>query len=210
MAKDATVWQWAAVVKEKLLLVGITTVRELYKNLDTVNEKLEAFGHPIFHQDTLRLMKECCETTAQNTGHIVFASGRAVDMSNNEYRIRVVHSTKYGKLDENGQVTTGVQEYFRRFTLKEDGTWTRAMKKAKNPLLQSYGKMDGAVVTDDEDDDNPNDDMEEDEDTDMATSSKSEQLAGEGAVEVEEEVDAPGDELAGQGKVDVIAARMCF
>ena len=52
--------------------------------------------------------------------------------------------------------------------------------------------------------------MEEDEDTDMATSGTSKQVTGEGAVEVEEEVDAPGDELAGQEMVDVIAARMCF
>ncbi|KAL3919722.1 MAG: hypothetical protein SGILL_003611, partial [Bacillariaceae sp.] len=102
LAKDPTVLQWVATVKEKLLLIGINTVRELYKNVDTVNAKLEACGHAIFHQGTLRLMKECCETTAQNTGHIVFASGRAIHMGNNEYRIRVVHSTKYGKLDENG------------------------------------------------------------------------------------------------------------
>jgi hypothetical protein len=209
LAKDTTVKQWVAAVKEKLLLIGITTVRELYKNLDSVNVKLEEYGHSAFKQETLKLMKECCETTAKNTGHIVFASGRAIHKGNNEYRIRVVHSTKHGKLDENGQVTTGVQEYFRRFTRKEDGTWTRPTTKGENPLLQSVSSIVGAVVTDDEDeDDNPNDDMEEDEDTDMVAN-ECEQTAGEVAGESEEEVEAGGDELAGQ-IVEVIAARMCF
>ena len=55
------------------------------------------------------MMRECCETTAQNTGHIVFAAGPAIYKGKQSYRIRVVHSTKHGKLDENGEVTTGVQ-----------------------------------------------------------------------------------------------------
>jgi hypothetical protein len=109
VAKDPKVAKWAASVKEKLHTIGITKVRDVLNNLDDINEKLREHGLKEFRYDTLQLMKECAETTAQNTGHIVFAAGLARYKGNNEYRIRVVHSTKHGKLDENGQVTTGVQ-----------------------------------------------------------------------------------------------------
>lgn len=211
ISKEPKVKEWATAIQSKLNAVGITTVREIYKNLNNINEKLEQAGYPKLNEDTLSLMKECCETTAQNTGHIVFASGRAIHKGNNEYRVRVVHSTKHGKLDENGQVTTGVQEYFRRFTLLEDGTWSRGMGAADNPNLRvsinpsSNATVEAcAQVSDDEDDDNPNDDMEEDD----------EDMAGDAASEESEDVVEPksggGDELAGQKHVDVIAARMCF
>jgi len=210
VAKLDKVKNWVALVKDKLHAIGITTVKDVYRNLGTINSKLELFGYSVLKADTLRLMKECCETTAQNTGHIVFASGRAIHQGNNEYRIRVVHSTKHGKLDENGQVTTGVQEYYRRFTVKEDGTWTRPMKIAHNPLLtasfSNVRESVGALVSDDDnedEDDNPNDDMEEDED-DAMNSDEPE------PVKEEDEEESGGDELAGQSQVDVIAARMCF
>ncbi|KAG7363578.1 NAD-dependent deacetylase [Nitzschia inconspicua] len=210
IAKDPKVKVWVAAMLDKLHAIGITTVRGVYKNLDTINEKLQLHGHSKLNEDTLRLLKECCETTAQNTGHIVFAAGRASHKGNNEYRIRVVHSTKHGKLDENGQVTTGVQEYFRRFIVMEDGTWTRGnIKPKENPILRSSINSgiagSGAVVSDEEDeDDNPNDDMEEDEEMTDITPDDPDPDSGE------ETKQGGGDELAGQRHVDVIAARMCF
>jgi hypothetical protein len=224
VAKDPRVKEWASAMQEKLHSIGITTVRQVHKNLDTINDKLELHGHSRLRQDTLRLLKECCETTAQNTGHIVFAAGRASHKGNNEYRIRVVHSTKHGKLDENGQVTTGVQEYFRRFIVMEDGTWTRGAIKAEHPndlnsissriaAAAATAAADAAVaaaaaaaaISDEEDeDDNPNDDMEEDEEMADTTPEETEQESSE------ETQQRGGDELAGQRHVDVIAARMCF
>ena len=75
-------------------------------------------------------MRECAATTALNTGHIVFCAGIACHKGDNEYRIRVVHSTKFGKKDANGEVTTGVQEHYRRFKLARNAEtgqeyWTR-------------------------------------------------------------------------------------
>ena len=213
VAKDPEVIKWVADVREKMKAVGIKTVKDVYTNLDTINEKFESMGYPVLKPDTLRLLRECCETTAQNTGHIVFAAGRAIYKGNDEYRIRVVHSTKHGKLDENGQVTTGVQEYFRRFTLKEDGTWTRGMIKAKNALTDTPPKQHkraASTVSIDADDEDPADDMEEDEDIINMSSD------GETSSDLaEEDVSPPvqqsgGDELSGQSNVDVIAARMCF
>lgn len=195
ISKDPSVRAWVDAVKIKLSAVGIHTVKELYYQLHKINDILREQNYTGFYKDTIELMKECAETTAQNTGHIVFAAGLAVDTGNNEYRIRVVHSTKYGYKDlKTGEITNGVQEYYRRFKLLEfpDGTfkWTRAMKQAK-PLVEvgDYGVS--------EDEDNPLDDMEDDEDSPNVD---------------EEEVPDPEqlDELAGQGDVDVIAARMCF
>jgi hypothetical protein len=192
-------------VKGKMNSIGIKTVKDVYRNLDTINEKFESRGYPVLKKETLKLLKECCETTAQNTGHIVFAAGRAIYQGKNEYRIRVVHSTKHGKLDENGQVTTGVQEYYRRFTLTEDGTWTRGkgMTPAKNPIVETpRPPVQGTVVSDTDDEDDPQDDMEEDEDVNMND--------GEAPIVDEPEQEQVGDELAGLSHVDVIAARMCF
>jgi len=190
VAKDARVKGWVQETKKILSAVGITTVKHLKTNIDSLNDLLAQHDFELLDSDTLFLMKECVETTAMNTGHIVFASGPAVDMGKGEYRIRVVHSTKYGYKDDNGQVTTGVQEYFRRFSMVEnaDGTigWTREMKKAE-PI--DIGP--DAVIDDDE---NPNDDMEDDEDEN----------------ENGDEGEDPTDELSGQGDVQVIAARMCF
>jgi hypothetical protein len=209
VAKDPKVKVWVTKLLDKFHAIGITTVRDVYKNLDTINAKLELHGHSKLQHDTLRLLEECCKTTAQNTGHIVFAAGRASHKGNNEYRIRVVHSTKHGKLDENGQVTTGVQEYFRRFRLMEDGTWTRGPSKhiVENPILRASISSDvtGNVISDEEDeDDNPNDDMEEDEEMADSTPEETEENSEEMPRQ------SSGDELAGQRFVDVIAARMCF
>jgi len=218
LAKDPTVQQWVEAVKAKLHAVGIKTVKDLYTNLEHLNDLLRAANHQTMFQDTLALMKEICETRAQNTGHIVFAAGLAVHMGDGEYRIRVIHSTKYGKVDpQSGEVTTGVQEHYRRFRLVEleDGTtkWTRAMKAAK-PLMPAAATTNAceadlgknstnnddvcplnAAVSDDED--NLLDDMEDEEGEDPP---------------IQEEAAEPEvmDELAGLAEVDVIAARMCF
>jgi hypothetical protein len=137
--KDPTVQPWAKAVEDKLNAIGITTVKHLLIALnglkkfkspngepqkqmgDMLNMHLQKAGYSKLKYDTIQLMYECATTTALNTGHIVFAAGIAVDMgSNNEYRIRVVHSTKFGKKDINGVVTTGVQEHYRRFKLVQE------------------------------------------------------------------------------------------
>jgi hypothetical protein len=199
VGKAPEVRTWVTDLKSKLNDIGIHSIKDLYNNLATVNDKLIVAGFSPLRRNTLDVMKECCETTCSNTGHIVFVSGPAVHMGKNEYRIRVVHSTKYGKKDENGKVTTGVQEFYRRFTLNEDVPngkpyWGREMVKAANPL----------VPAEDDEDENPNDDMDEEEDEDLASIPAECELEEDAAV-----VDA-NDELAGQSRVQVIAARMCF
>ena len=92
LAKDPAVQTWVEAVKAKLHAVGIKTVKDLYVNLENLNEMLRAANHQTMFQDTLSLMREICETRAQNTGHIVFAAGLAVHLGDGEYRIRVIHS----------------------------------------------------------------------------------------------------------------------
>jgi hypothetical protein len=190
VARDPTLKPWVEAVHAKLKAIGIKTVKELRRNLDTINDKLKEGDFTALKKDTLRLMKECMTTTALNTGHIVFAAGPAVHKGDHMYRIRVVHSTKFGKLDANGEVTTGVQEHFRRFMLVDepDGTvcWKRTVAWAK--------PIEGGAASDDEED-NPNDDMEE----------EPEEYETE-AEESEHAEEAPPAPLL----ADVIAARMCF
>jgi hypothetical protein len=222
-AKDPGVKVWVADAKQGLNGVGIRTVKDLYENLGSVNERLAANRMPCWTDALLQLARECAETLCENTGHIVFCAGPAVHKGNGQYRIRVVHSTKYGRKDENGVVTQGVQEYFRRFTFVEDGPfgpyWTRDMSHTQ-PKNRDLEEPDGESVTsgaaaavdsatsvartsttvsDDEGDDgdNPNDDMEEDPDEEET----GDEPAEEGA---------PVDDVSGEALVEVTAARMCF
>jgi hypothetical protein len=120
VANDSKVEEWATNVNYKLQIIGICDIRDLYWSLRDINWKLHENGFPVLREETLKLLKECCETTAINTGHIVFVSGPAVYMGNDDYHIRVVHSTKYGKKDKkSGQVNSGVQEFFHSFSLRE-------------------------------------------------------------------------------------------
>jgi hypothetical protein len=210
MAHDPRVKPWVKEVKTKLAQIEISNIKDLYQNITTINDSLKKVNMAPFKTYTIELFRECCETTASNTGHIVFASGPAQLVGENEYRVRVVHSTKYGKKDENGNVTTGVQEYFRRFTLveEEDGTtsWTRGMKVAVNKLTEKPTHQ--CDETDDEDE-NPVDDMEDDgptedeDEEDNATNPNSGEDHQEVAIE-------QNDEVGGQSNIEVIAARMCF
>ena len=191
VGRDPTLKPWVKAVQRKLSEIGIKTVKELKLQLPKLNELLRKNNFIALKEDTIQLMKECLETTALNTGHIVFCSGRIVPVGDNVYRVRIVHSTKHGIL-KNGTATTGVQEHYRRFTMLEDPntgkvSWTREMVQAE-PL-----EVDG------DSDDNPDDDMEEDEEEDE-----------EEGTDVFPQECEPGDELAGQAKVEVLAARMCF
>lgn len=214
-AKDPSVKIWVADTKQILNSIGIRTVKDLYENLGTVNERLAANELPCLTDALLPLARECAETLCENTGHIVFCAGPAVHKGNGQYRIRVVHSTKYGRKDENGVVTQGVQEYFRRFTLVEDGPsgpyWTRDMShtqpKTRDPeepestaSAAATSTTTSTTVSDDEGDDgdNPNDDMEEDPDEDEVGDDPAEEDA------------SPIDDVSGEALVEVIAARMCF
>lgn len=209
VAKDGSVKPWVVAVKAKLKSIGITSVKDVRQNIGTLNERLHEAGHRVLQDDTLQLMKECSETTALNTGHIVFAAGIAVHKGDDEYRIRVVHSTKFGKKDVNGEVTTGVQEHYRRFKLVRDSDgkefWTRQGREAVSPSPQQQppppppSNNYAGAVSDDELD-NPNDDMEDDDVPD-----------NNDALVVEEAVEpVVNDELHGQSEVRVLAARMCF
>jgi hypothetical protein len=185
VAKDSAVQPWVDAVSHKLQLVGITTVRELRQNLDRLNALLTAAQCIPLSDDTIALMRECAATTALNTGHIVFAAGIACHKGNNSYRIRVVHSTKFGKKDENGVVTEGVQEHYRRFQLVQDPVtgrefWTRQSREGavaaaiveqpQQPVVVNVSSdrnnpssLNGNGAISDDDIDNPNDDMEDDE-----------------------------------------------
>jgi hypothetical protein len=153
-AKDPQVKPWVQDCRKNLQQVGITTVKELQSMLSNVNDLLQENGEAPFAQSALDLMSECLQSRALNTGHIVFASGPAVKKGEGEVRIQVVHSTKHGKKDENGNVIEGVREHYRRFQLvqHQDGSvsFTRGMKQA--PSTESN-----------DEDNNPQDDMEEDE-----------------------------------------------
>eukprot|EP00527_Entomoneis_sp_CCMP2396_P002436 CAMPEP_0198153598 /NCGR_PEP_ID=MMETSP1443-20131203/64921_1 /TAXON_ID=186043 /ORGANISM="Entomoneis sp., Strain CCMP2396" /LENGTH=462 /DNA_ID=CAMNT_0043819995 /DNA_START=220 /DNA_END=1605 /DNA_ORIENTATION=- len=200
-AKDPKVKTWVNQVKTKLNAIGIRTVKQLFKNLGSLNSKLKSLDYMTLHQDTLNLMRECCRSLAVNTGHIVFASGPAIRMDTDSeyptYRIRVVHSTKNGIKDPTtGEVSEGVQEHYRRFYLRPDGTWTREMSRAE-PLLPEMKQVD-------ESDDDPLDDMEDDpEDTEDSTAVAED--PGESTDDDQEDESVEEEELI----VDVIAGRMC-
>jgi len=229
IARDERVRPWVRSLKDKLALIDIFTVKDLYKNIRSINKRLRKIGKPCIRQRTLEMMKECCQTRVTNTGHIVFASGPMQYVGDNEFRVRVVHSTKYGKKDADGNVTTGVQEYYRRFNLVEedDGTsyWTR-QKRTKPVIKQVVEKSHISDETDDEDE-NPNDDMDEErspdyiEEEEPDDSSMSNPNSGEETTDQGETVGVPLVTTTVQSKddvlaavrvanVEVIAARMCF
>lgn len=185
VGQDPQVKAFVSATKQKLHAVGIFSCTELRAKFVQLNELLKEKQLEPIDDETLQLMKECAETTALNTGHIVFASAPAVRVSENEYRIKVVHSTKSGKTDEHGNSTEGVQEYYRRFQwIESSGRWTRQMKTA--PLPEDKNAGDSA------DDDDVDEDDPEDRDHGPSSYTESE------------------DELAGQTDVEVLAARMCF
>jgi hypothetical protein len=190
VARDPIIKPWVEDNRQKLANIGVTTVTHLREQIDSVNTLLEGKGETPFPAEMLQLIRECCETTALNTGHIVFAAGPAVHMGGDEYRIRVVHSTKYGVKDDQGVATEGVQEYFKRFHLLErpDGTkhWSREMKKE--------AVVDESTSGFETDDDDPDFDDPEDEDK----------------LPLVEPEDAAEDDVAGLADVEVLAARMCF
>jgi hypothetical protein len=157
VASDPRVAAWVEATKVNLSLIGIGSVLVLYWKLDTINEQFQR-RHltPLLDDAIVDLLRECCESTSGNTGHIVFAAGPAVNMgpchhssinsgretgsaSDAEYRIRVVHSTRRGKTVR-GTTVQGVQEYYRRFQLVQnqqgEEVWTRAMAPSK-PLVSS-------------------------------------------------------------------------
>lgn len=191
-SKDPQVKLWVEATRERLRQIGITTIKEFRSKFSTINKLMQEKGETLFPQSTLNLMKECLETRALNTGHIVFASGPAVSIGENECRIRVVHSTKFGKKDKNGNVIEGVQEHYRRFRLIEhqDGSVTYTRPMQLGPSIDDEGE---------ESDDNPQDDMEEDEE---------DENSGESGGEEPDE--GRGDDLAGIANVEVLAARMSF
>lgn len=198
VARDPTLKQWVQAVTTKLQAIGITTVKALKANLDSINDMLQENDFIPLKQDTLILMKECLNSTALNTGHIVFAAGPAVHKGDNQYRVPVVHSTKYGKVDDNGERTSGVEEHYRRFTMvqAEDGkiSWTRAMKRAK-PKEEDV--VASTSEEEDEEEDNPRDDMEEDDENQT-----------DGIVEEQPEECVVED--TGPLQAEVMAVRMCF
>jgi hypothetical protein len=199
VGRDPAVKPFVESTKQKLAKIGITTVKELRPKLSSLNDLLKESGEEPMSDYMIQLMTECANTQSLNTGHIVFASGPAELKGENEYRIRVVHSTKYGVPDRKGNITEGVQEYFRRFRLEigPDGVerWTRPMKKSA-PTIPIVDETNNDNDTDDDDLD------DDDDDDDAATNSSS------GEPEAEE---CPNDDMAGSNSpVDVLAARMCF
>ncbi|GAX29540.1 hypothetical protein FisN_36Hh034 [Fistulifera solaris] len=200
VAKDPVVKTWVTQVKTKLNAIDIHTVKQLHRNLGSINRKLTSLDYPALSQDTLELIRECCESTTVNTGHIVFASGPAVRLDDDGlYRIRVVHSTKYGIVGKDGQKTQGVQEYYRRFQLLPDGRWTRH----KEVTVKKEVKVINTYESDGED---PFDDMEDDPEDNEGSGSGTEtetDTPSNGETE-------PNDDLSDKDMVEVIVARMCF
>jgi hypothetical protein len=204
VGKDPSIKPFVTENKKKMNDIGIFSCTDLRANQKKINELLAEKGIAPIDEDTLQLMKECSETTALNTGHIVFVAGPAELRGDHEYRIKVVHSTSSGKLDENGNRTEGVQEYFRRFQFIQGANgsankWTRGMKVAALP--------EDTIIKTNEDDNDINDDHDvelgdpDDEDSDDGTGDEG---------DTPDPPESSNDELAGLADVEVLAARMCF
>lgn len=137
VAKDPIVREWVAQVKSDLAAIGLVTVQCLYDNLDSIQLKFKGKGFSELNKEIIDLIKQCYEATAENTGHIVFVSGPAVQLGTDAYRVRIVHSTSHGKRVD-GRLTSGVQEYFRRFVLEKDEHgvehWTRKQAEVKDAI----------------------------------------------------------------------------
>ena len=221
VARDGRVLPWVQEVKEKLACIDIFTHNDLYNSLSTVNSKLRKLGKKTFKPRTLHLIRECCETRSNNTGHIVFASGPAKYVGDNEYRVRVIQSTKYGKKDADGKFIKGVQEYYRRFTLVEedDGTtyWTRdKMRLATKKLVGEPAHEDEVDDEDENRDDEVEDDRPPEDEDDDATSNPNSGEVSSGQADV----NGGGSDRTFQSRIEVkvtrashievIAARMCF
>ena len=143
-------------------------------------------------------MKECLESTTANTGHLVFAAGPAVQVDDDIFRVRVVHSTSQGKKDKTGKAIVGVQEGCKRFSIthKSNGEVCFTVEaKGSKSVLPSV-EIEGDVVHDVADDRMEDIGAEQDESADASVE--------------EEEEEVLGDDLSGHTDVQVIAARMCF
>jgi hypothetical protein len=201
VGRDPSTKPFVAENKKKMNNIGIYSCTDLRANQNKINQLLAERGIAPIDEDILQLMKECSETTALNTGHIVFVAGPAELRGDHEYRIKVVHSTSSGKLDENGNPTEGVQEHFRRFQFIQgaNGTnkWTRGMKVAALP-------QDIIIKTDEDDNDINDNNYAESGDPD---DEEDDGTGDEGDAPVPE---SSNDELAGLADVEVLAARMCF
>jgi hypothetical protein len=236
MAKHPDVKVWVKQFRATLHKLGIRTPKALRENLTTLNTQLQdELGEPPLSDFVHMLLTECLMARAVNTGHIVFVAGppQRMETSNKdddqqEYRFRVVHSTKFGYTDEQGNVTEGVQEYFRRFQLvrdpeKNDGSymWTRHVSLTPEIKVAGLVRTDTCSTTSttmsstcDNNDDDPNSNNVED--TDEAADQSVEDDEGD---EGEDDAEEGGEEAAGAPssvpyyfphRVDVIAARMCF
>lgn len=211
--RDKRIKPWMEAVLLKLRQdYNITTVKGL-RNLLTLGEVEE--DEKLFTPETIQLMLECVETSENNTGHIVFCAGQPVLLEEKDvgwiYRVPVVHSTKYGKVDENGVKMEGVQMHYRRFLLtRETGRWTRENKlrlksppeawtATTTPIRNGGGShvrnSSGQVgYTTDEDDglvEGPDDDPED-------------------AVSGDDPAEEEGDDVSGLGDVEILAARMAI
>lgn len=256
VSRDPRIKPWVEAVRAKLASLNITTVKQLRsallenripvdadeqsdggggtcdsmdpspsENKNNINQE----NGGLLTADVLRLMQECVETTALNTGHIVFVAGQPklveTDAANGNrvYRVPVVHSTKHGKKDDNGVTTQGVQMHYRRFTLTSSGQWIRETpgsskkeaaaaeppKAAAEPdVLQSKNSNSnannsGGYTTDDDADDALVEGPDEDEEESPSTADAPPNNAA--GVVVEEEA---GDDLAGLNEIEILAARM--
>lgn len=128
LGRDPSVKSFVDSNRAKLDDLGIQSCKQLREKLPVLNDLMIQKGYEPYDLELLQLMKECCETTAKNTGHIVFCAGPPIYMKDeDDYRIKVIHSTKNGV-----NKTEGVQQYFRRFRLVEgpnEPKWTRPVKK---------------------------------------------------------------------------------
>ena len=212
IAKDPEVKAWSSKIKVQLTEIGIRNVPQLRSSLSKLNGRLEAKGYEPLSERTIQLMRECCDTECENTGHLVFVSGHAVRLDECTYRIRVVHSTQNGFKDKaTGEITEGVQEYYRKFYLQPDGSWTRT--KSPPPTVHESLQMDNDKDSqedpmDDMEDDSQSDDM--DDCSDDAPFLEEDNIVSDDSDANEDEKKTTDELATNVGFMEVIASRMCF
>ena len=113
IALDEGVEEWTESLVQSLTSIGIESLDALKGRLEDncVNNRMRS------QNVDMAVLREALHSKAHDTGHVMFAAGRAENVENtNQWRIPVYHSTSSGKYP-------GVQRGYKTFTRTKHGRW---------------------------------------------------------------------------------------
>jgi len=123
---DNSIDDWVDKVEQKLNAVGVDSKEALLEKLtnNTLNGDLRNAGLRFLGSHTLEELKEACEASHSNTGHIVIVRGPPKKKEDDKWTVPILQSTSLSK-------PPGVGQNWKIFCEDpESGTWIHANSKA--------------------------------------------------------------------------------